>query len=78
MERGFAPLHAPMGGTGEAKLARDVWTPQNPRQKRIPTTCRGNPLWLPDSRAGMGACPCVIRAKTARQPPSARSATTPF
>jgi len=24
-QRGFA-LHAPMGGTGEAKLARDVWT----------------------------------------------------
>ena len=30
-QRGFAPLHAPMGGTGEAKLARDAWTLPNPQ-----------------------------------------------
>ena len=29
-QRGFAPLHAPTGGTGEAKLARDAQTLPNP------------------------------------------------
>jgi len=29
-QRGSAPLHAPMGGTGEAKPARNVWTRSNP------------------------------------------------
>jgi len=29
-QRGFAPLQAPMGGTGEAKPARDAWTLPNP------------------------------------------------
>jgi hypothetical protein len=30
-QRGFTPLHAPMGGTGEAKLARDAVTLPNRR-----------------------------------------------
>ena len=30
-QRGFAPLHALVGGTGEAKLARDTQIPPSPR-----------------------------------------------
>ena len=37
MQRGFAPLHAPIGGIGEAKLACDAWTSPTPWQRRVAT-----------------------------------------
>jgi len=36
MKRGFAPLHAPMGGIGKAKLAREAWTTPDPGQGQVP------------------------------------------
>ena len=34
-QRGSAPLHAPMDGTGESKLVREAWTLLDPRHPPV-------------------------------------------
>lgn len=53
-QRGFAPPHAPMGGTGEMRISRDVSTQPIPGRNRWPhshwmASCRASAIGLPES-----------------------------
>jgi hypothetical protein len=63
MKRGFAPLHAPMGGIGEAELACHAWTLPDLKQGQI-LALHSLCVHLPQSYLAGGGLPRLLRRDT--------------